>query len=123
MLAMGAGTLAVLLSGVYSIQVLLNFISLERIPRPVLKLLQWFRLTASSSNEYSDLDPMVKAMIGDTTVKNKSLVDIKGLIFAFMICTVLSMWVYWYEGVYGWSALLESFELELKTLLTIFQKR
>ena len=122
-LAMGVGTLAVLLSGVYSIQVLLNFISLERIPRPVLKLLKWFRLTASSSNEYKGSEPMVETTISDTPVKNRSLVDIKGLIFAFMICTVFSMWVYWYEGAYGWSAGLESFESELKTLLTVFQKR
>jgi PST family polysaccharide transporter len=123
LLAMGVGTLAVLLSGVYSTQVLLNLISLDRIPRPLLKLLQWFRLASSSSNEYPGLEPMIKTTIGDTAVENKPLADIKWLIFAFMICTVFSMWVQWYEGAYGWSAGLESFESELETLLSIFQKR
>jgi len=40
-----------ILSGVYSIRVLLNLISLDRIPRPLLRLLMWFRLAASGSKE------------------------------------------------------------------------
>jgi PST family polysaccharide transporter len=123
LLAMGVGTLAVLLSGVYSIQVLLNLISLDRIPRSVLKLLQWCRLASFSSNEYNGLEPMVKTRIGDTAVENKPLVDIKGLIFAFMFYTVFSMWAHWYEGAYGWSDGFKSFESELETLLSIFQRR
>ena len=118
LLAMGIGTLAVLLSGFYSIQVLLNLISLDRIPSPVLKLLQWFRLASSSSSEFNDSE----LTIDDTVVKDKPLLDIKWLIFAFMICTVFSMWAHWYEGVYGWSAVLASFDAEIKTLLSIFQK-
>jgi PST family polysaccharide transporter len=49
LLATGVGTLAVILSGVYSIRVLLNLISLDRIPRPILRLLAWFRLGVSGS--------------------------------------------------------------------------
>ena len=123
LLAMGVGLLAVLLSGVYSIQVLLNLISLDRIPRHVLKLLEWFRLASANSNDYDGLEPMVKATAGDTAVENKPLVDIKRLIFVFMICTVFSMWLHWYEGAYGWSAVLESFESEIETLLSVFQRR
>ncbi|MDV3241403.1 MAG: methane monooxygenase/ammonia monooxygenase subunit C, partial [Methylocaldum sp.] len=33
----------------------------------------------------------------------------KWLTFAFMLYTVFYMWVRWYEGVYGWSAGLDSF--------------
>jgi len=120
LLAMGIGTLAAVLSGVYSIQVLLNLISHDRIPRHVLKLLQWFRFASSSSNEY---EPMVKATIGNTAVENKPLVNIHRLIAAFIICAVLSMWINWYEGAYGWSPVFEYFESELEALLSIFQRR
>ena len=123
LLAMGIGTLAVLLSGVYSIQVLINLISLDQIPRRLLKLLQWFRFSSPTSNEYSELDFMVELKINERTVENKSLVGIRQLIFSFMICSVFSLWVYWYEGTYGWSVGMESFELYLKTLLPIFQLR
>jgi len=104
LLAMGIGTLAVLLSGVYSIQVLLNLISLDQIPRPVLKLLGWFRLISFSLSEYNDLDPLVKAATGGTVVENKALVNLNRLIFAFMMCTVFSMWAHWYQGIYSWPA-------------------
>jgi len=122
LLAMGVGTLAALLSGVYSIQVLLNLISLDRIPLPLIKLLRWFRLTPGS-NKYNELGLMVKISTGDIAFENKPLVDIKRLIFTFMICTVFSMWAHWYKGAYGWSAGLESFESELKVLMSIFQRR
>lgn len=49
LLAISVGTLAAILSGVYSIRVLLNLISLDRIPRPLQRLLIWFRLTSSAS--------------------------------------------------------------------------
>ncbi|WP_024296786.1 O-antigen translocase [Methylomicrobium lacus] len=104
LLAMGIGTLAVLLSGVYSIQVLLNLISLDQIPRPVLKLLGWFRLISFSLSEYNDLGPLVKAATGGTVVENKALVNLNRLIFAFMMCTVFSMWAHWYQGIYSWPA-------------------
>ena len=47
--ATAIGTLAAILSGVYSIRVLLNLISLERIPRPIQRLLALLRFTASGS--------------------------------------------------------------------------
>ena len=43
-LATAAGTLAVILSGVYSIRVLVNLISLDRIPSPIRRLLMRFGL-------------------------------------------------------------------------------
>ena len=49
--ATGVGALAVILSGVYSIRVLLNLVSLDRIPRSLLRLLVWFRLAASDSQQ------------------------------------------------------------------------
>ncbi len=121
LVAMGVGALAVVLSGVYSIQVLLNLVSLNRIPRSILKLLQWFRLAPSGANEISRLELMNEAAEGDIAVANKSLVDMKRTIFAFMICTVFAMWIHWYDGVYGWSDGLASVESELKVLSEIFQ--
>lgn len=48
-LATAVGTLAVLLSGVYSIRVLLNLISLDAIPRPILRLLVRLGFACSNS--------------------------------------------------------------------------
>jgi len=120
LLAMGIGTLAVLLSGVYSIQVFLNLISLDRIPRPVLKSLQWLRLAPSSYTELNDLEPIYKTEISDSAVKNKPFVDIKWSIFAFMVCALFSMWIYWYDRGADWSVGLDSFESKLETLLSVF---
>lgn len=120
LLAMGIGSLAVLLSGVYSIQVFLNLISLDRIPRPVLKSLQWLRLAPSSYTELNDLEPIYKTEISDSAVKNKPFVDIKWSIFAFMVCALFSMWIYWYDREADWSVGLDSFESKLETLLSVF---
>jgi len=49
-LATAIGTLATLLSGVYSIRALLNLVSIERIPRPILRLLGRFGLARSNPN-------------------------------------------------------------------------
>jgi len=49
--ATGVGALAVLVSGFYSIRVLLNLVSIERIPRPILHLLGRFGLARSNLYE------------------------------------------------------------------------
>jgi PST family polysaccharide transporter len=116
LMALGVGTLATLLSSFYSIQVLLNLVSLNRIPRPALKLLQWLRL-APGSNEHTDLE----AMLAQTS-ENKPLVNIKSLIVVFMIFTVFLMWGQWYEEVYGWSAGLKSFEMGLEVAVNFLKK-
>jgi antigen flippase len=123
LLAMLVGALAVLLSGVYSVQVLLNLVSLAEIPRPVLKLLQWFRLISSSSSKYDGLEPMGEMEADGTIVGNKPSACIKALIVAFMLCLVFSMWIYRYQGGYGWSAELGAFESKLETLLSIFLRK
>jgi PST family polysaccharide transporter len=109
LIAIGVGTLAVLLSAFYSIQVLLNFISQDRIPRPILKLLQWLSLSSSESRQYNDLEPLIKTNAGEIIEENKPLVNVRSLIFTFMICTVFIMWAYWYKEVYGWPTGLEFF--------------
>ncbi len=118
-LSMVVGILAILLSGTYSIQVLLSLVSLDRIPRPVLKLLQWFRLASFES--YEDHN-RVKTKISTVALMGKPLVNIKWLIFAFIICTLFSMGFFWYEETYGWSAVLKYFYLELEKLLSVFRE-
>lgn len=49
LLATGVGTLAVFLSGVYSIRVLVNLVSADQIPGSIWRLLLWFRLADSRS--------------------------------------------------------------------------
>jgi antigen flippase len=124
LLAMGIGALAVLLSGVYSIQVLLHLVSQDRIPKLILKVLRQFRLIASSATEYNGLGgPRINATKGGAAVENKSLLDMKRLVFAFMIYAVFSMWAHWYEGTYGGTDVWKSFDAETETLLSIFRHR
>jgi PST family polysaccharide transporter len=117
--AMGVGTLAVVLSSVYSIQVFLNLISLDSIPERVLKALQWLRLTPSKYNESHSLNTIYNAAISGSVVRRKPFIDIKRVIFTLMVYAVFFMWVHWYERAYGWSAGLDFFEPELKMLLSI----
>jgi PST family polysaccharide transporter len=123
LLAMGVGMLAVVLSGVYSLQVILNLISPSQLPRQVLKVLQWLRLTPSIYNESNGLEPIIGSATSGSSVANKSFLNIKGAIYAFMVCALFSMWIHWYGEVYGWSHGLGAFELELDTLLSIFHAR
>jgi PST family polysaccharide transporter len=109
LLAMGVGALAVLLSAIYSIQVLLNFISLDRIPHPLLKLLEWLHISSSTSWKNNELEQTIKTITGDIAVENNSSFNIQGMIIIFMACTVFIMWVCWYDTVYGWSTGLEFF--------------
>ena len=44
LLAVAVGIFALLASGVYSIRSLLSLVSLNVVPRPILRLLEWFRL-------------------------------------------------------------------------------
>ena len=56
------------------------------------------------------------ASIAENVVANeKPLLSKSWLFFAFMIYTVFYVWVRYYEGVYGWSAGLDSFAPEFET--------
>jgi antigen flippase len=123
LLAMGAGALAVVLSGIYSLQAILNLISPGQLPRQVLKALHLLRLTPAGHNVSDDLEPIPESAARDLAVANKSFLNIKGAIFAFMGCALLSMWMHWYGEVYGWPAGLGSVELEFETILSIFRIR
>jgi antigen flippase len=121
--AMGIGALAVFLSGIYSLQVLLNLVSSDRLPRPVLKLLRGFRLIDSGCREYDGLGSRVNATVVGAAVENQPLMGLKRLIFAFMVCAVFSMWARWYEEAYGWAGEWESFGSEVETLLSVLPGR
>jgi antigen flippase len=122
-LAMGVGALAVVLSSVYSLQVILSLISPDQLPRQVLKALHWLRLTPTGHNVSNDLEPILESAARDLAVANKSVLNIKGAIFAFMGCALFSMWMHWYGEVYGWPPGLGAVELQFETLLSIFRIR
>lgn len=109
LLSIGLGILATLLSSVYSIRALLNLISLDQIPRPVLKLLRWFRLALPSPHESEGLGFIAKTTMVDGRLTSRPLAIITWLIFAFMACTAFFMWVDWHKKTYGWSAGLDYF--------------
>jgi antigen flippase len=120
LLAVGIGTLATLLIGIYSIQVLLNLITPDQIPRPVLKLLRCFRLVTSSAKEFDDLKAKAEKIAVAATVENKPITEIKRLIFAFMMSAVVIMWAHWYERTYRWPDVEGIFDSEAESLLSIF---
>jgi antigen flippase len=57
-LATAVGIFAVIISSVYSIRALVNLVSLDRIPRSMLRVLEWFHLTASSSKRSKPAFPV-----------------------------------------------------------------
>ncbi|MGZ5028515.1 MAG: O-antigen translocase [Methylobacter sp.] len=123
LLAIGIGALAVVLSSAYSFQVMLNLISPDQLPRQVLKALQWLRLTPFTYNESKSLETVFGSAPDGLVVADKSFVNIKGVIFAFMGCALFSMWMHWYGEVYGWSPRLGAVEQQFETLLSIFRIR
>lgn len=86
--SIAVGAVATILSCMYSIQVLVELISVDKIPRPVLKLLKLFKLLPKTvvNNERSDSN------FSDPTAK-KSFVTVKRLIVLFMLFTLISMGV------------------------------
>ena len=58
---------------------------------------------------------MAATTIGGVAAKEKPLLDLKWLAFAFTIYLVFNSWVVWYERVYGWAAGLDSFAPEFET--------
>jgi Ammonia monooxygenase/methane monooxygenase, subunit C. len=52
----------------------------------------------------------VKADASEAPLLNK-----RNLVFAVLLYCVFYAWVRWYEGVYGWSAGLDSFAPEFET--------
>jgi antigen flippase len=121
LMAVGVGTLATLLLGVYSIQVLLNLISSDQIPRPVLKLLRCFRLVATSK-EFDGLNVMVEELAIAPPVENKPFTGIKRFVFAFIMCAVVIMWAHWYEKTYRWPDVGVTFDSKVESLLSIFHR-
>jgi antigen flippase len=122
-LAMGVGALAVLLSGVYSLQVLLDLVPPDRLPGPVLKLLRGFRLNYSGVRVNASLLESGQITAAGAVITHKPLIGLKRSIFAFIICTVFSIWVHWYQEVYGWATEWESFDSEVEMLLPALPDR
>ncbi|MEQ1636190.1 MAG: O-antigen translocase [Methylococcales bacterium] len=120
LLAMVVGTLAVLLSGVYSIQVLLTFVSPDRIPRKIMKLMQWLHLSSTYPTLPENLETVDEIAREGLAKANTPFAKIKGLIIAFMVCTVFLMWVHWYGSIYTWSMGFESVAAQIKLLWPIF---
>jgi antigen flippase len=86
--ASAVGVAAIALGGVYSLQVLLDLVSSERIPRRVRQWLGRLRPAGAASDR-----PL----------------RMEWLTAAFMVCAVAYMWTHWYEETYGWPSGLSHF--------------
>ncbi|MBK8814691.1 MAG: O-antigen translocase [Methylococcaceae bacterium] len=116
MLAIAVGVLGTVLSLVYSIQVLLDLISVDRLPSSVLKILQLFRLTPKGSFNNNVIEKVDEAAI-DFEGK-KPWITVKRLLIIFMVITSFSMWTHWYEGLYDWLEILNYFKFLCNSLLS-----
>jgi enterobacterial common antigen flippase len=108
LLTIGIGILATVLSAFYSIRVLVRFIPTDRIPRQVLRLLTWFRLTDSSVGEHQVTKSSPKLMP----------LNLKWLMFASMIFGAMYICFRWYEDPDGWVAALDFLQRNSKRLCT-----
>lgn len=101
--AIGVGMIAALLGGIYSLRTLFELAPPNRLPGPVRRLLEGCRLAASHPRE--DMNPaLATAPEGGMNMAIKPFL-IRTLTFAFMVSTVFCMWIYWYEGIYGWQSI------------------
>ena len=82
------GTLATVLSAIYSIRVLVNFISPDRIPRSVSRLLVKLRFTESST---------VRRQTATNGSNKPRLLNLKWLAFALMILAAIFLATLWYQ--------------------------
>jgi len=89
--AIGVGLAAAILSGIYSLHILLNLVSPERIPGRVRQMLGWLgpktrAATAPGGRAAEDRSPRMRC-----------------LKFAWVVYASFCVWIHWYEEVYGWS--------------------
>jgi enterobacterial common antigen flippase len=117
MFAIGVGTMATVLSCIYSIQVLLNLISMDRIPPPILKVLRWLRLTPASSSVTNGLEPKLKTTKSQAAAIKKSLSVMNWILVAFIVFTLFLIWTHWYKGTNSELAGLESFRFLFDRLM------
>jgi enterobacterial common antigen flippase len=113
LLTIGIGALATLLGSVYSIRVLVNFISPERIPRSVLRLLVWFRLTDSSIAENRMITNGYKLV----------LLNLMWFIFVAIIFGAIYYSVRWYEIPQDWLIKFDFLKDEFTAILSALKNK
>jgi enterobacterial common antigen flippase len=101
------GTLATALSSVYSIRVLVNFISLDRIPRSVMRLLVKFRLTGTGAARRQ----------AATSGAKPRLLNMKWLTLVLMILGAVYMAVLWHQDPQILLQAIDNFKAEFKSIL------
>ena len=84
-LATGVGVLATLLSGLHSINVILNLVPLDRIPRPVARLFSWLGLAELSNAQNENSAELRQGKI--VVAKNPVLITTR-LIWMLILVTV-----------------------------------
>lgn len=97
LLTTGIGVLITLLSSVYSIRVLVNFVSPDRIPRRLLRLLEWFCLIDTNAGGHQDV----------TNRSKPKVLSVKGWLLALFALVAIYLYVTWYRGNYDWITMLD----------------
>jgi enterobacterial common antigen flippase len=116
-LAIGVGVLATTLSCIYSINVIVNLVSLDRIPRHVVQLLVWLRLLKplafmSKRNHNS--------MPENTFTAVKPILGINYLIGVSIIFTCFYLWINEGYRIDGWADTLGMLKNDLLSFLSGF---
>jgi enterobacterial common antigen flippase len=106
------GSLATALSAVYSIRVLVNFISPDRIPRSIMRLLVKFRLTSPDATQRQ----------AATSGAKPRLLNIKWLTLVLVILGVAYLAVLWHQDPQSLLRALDNFKAEFKSVLASVDK-
>jgi enterobacterial common antigen flippase len=106
------GTLATALSAVYSIRVLVNFISPDRIPRSIMRLLMKFRLTSPDAAQRQ----------AATSAAKPRLLNMKWLTLVLVILGAVYLAVLWHQDPQSLLQALDNFKAEFKSVLASVQR-
>ena len=101
-IAIGIGAIATLISSVYSLKALLRLVSLNKLPRPLLKLLQLFRIASSNTDESQRFQDISDSPHSVSGLNKKSLTNLKFQTIALSLCIAFVIWANWYVKLYGW---------------------
>ena len=106
------GTLATVLSGAYSIRVLVNFVSPDRVPRSIMRMLVKFRLASPDTSQ------------GQATTNGAKLrlLNMKWLTLALLALVVAYLAVLWHQDPQRLLQVFDNFEAGFKSVWSSVDK-
>lgn len=106
--ALGIGLIAALLSGLYSLRILLGLFSGDQLPERLRKYLAWIRLKPGEPN-FPGILEFIPTAAENTVIPASIPSPLRTTLSGFMIGTALYMWIDWYGRFYEWRQVADGF--------------